>query len=33
MTEDKATRYDAKRQLTDQATSGGIAGSQKFDQA
>jgi hypothetical protein len=33
MAEDKATRYDAKRQLTDQATNGGITGSQKFDRA
>src|SRR6516165_1514255 len=31
MAEDIATRCDAKRQLTDQATNDGIAGSQKLD--
>jgi hypothetical protein len=31
MAEDIATRYDAKRQLTDQPTCDGIAGSQELD--
>jgi hypothetical protein len=33
MAADKATHYDAKRQLTDQATNDGIPGSQKLDRA
>jgi len=33
MAEDKATRCDAKRLLTDQATNDGIADSQKLDRA
>ena len=33
MSEDKATRCDAKRQLTDQPTYDGIAGSQELDRA
>jgi hypothetical protein len=33
MATDKATRYDAKRQLTYQATNDGITGSQKLDRA
>jgi hypothetical protein len=33
MAADKATRYDAKRQLTDQATNDGIPGSQMLDRA
>ena len=33
MAEDEATRDDAKRQLTDQPTNDGIAGSQELDWA
>jgi hypothetical protein len=33
MAEDKTTGYDAKRQLTDEATNDGIASSQKLDRA
>jgi hypothetical protein len=33
MVENKATRYDAKRQLTDQATNDRITGGQKLDRA
>jgi hypothetical protein len=33
MAKDKATRCDAKRQLTDQATNDGITGNQKLDRA
>ena len=33
MAEGIATRYDAKRQLTDQPTYDGIAGSQELDRA
>jgi hypothetical protein len=33
MAEDIATRYNAKRQLTDQPTYDGIAGSQELDRA